>query len=349
MSVIPLECPSCGTGLKIDPEESAAICGSCGKPFVIKDAIVQNYIKIVTARENGDSGIYAIEEFETEDGILKRYNGTSRSVTIPDDITTIGSGAFEDRKELTELHIPDSVSVIEDNAFVGCENLREITLADSVKKIGRYAFSECSKLKAVALPKDIEEIGPYAFGGCFSLCVVKMPSSRAKIDETAFMNCKDVVFDWPEDWAEKQLDKLRIVAPTRGGLINLCASESEDLSEPLLFLGASEYGNLVESNKFNFFTYRDFMRQFSLGANNDDPYQLRVSIERATLMYDSISDIQRSYSELIGLLDCADISRRKVEPINIPHFIWKQGKGLNDYKVMDIGPIQVLQIKLVQK
>ena len=119
MSVIPLECPSCGTGLKIDPEESAAICGCCGKPFVIKDAIVQNYIKIVTARENGDSGIYAIEEFETEDGILKRYNGTSRSVTIPDDITTIGSGAFEDRKELTELHIPDSVTVIEDNAFVG--------------------------------------------------------------------------------------------------------------------------------------------------------------------------------------------------------------------------------------
>ena len=56
MSVIPLECPSCGTGLKIDPEESVAICGSCGKPFVIKDAIVQNYIKIVTARENGDSG-----------------------------------------------------------------------------------------------------------------------------------------------------------------------------------------------------------------------------------------------------------------------------------------------------
>ena len=263
--------------------------------------------------------------------------------------TTIGTSAFEDRKELTELHIPDSVTVIEENAFIGCENLREIYLSASVKKIGRYAFSECSKLKAIVLPKNLEEIGPYAFSGCFSLVVVKMPSSRAMVDETVFMNCKDIVFDWPEDWAEKQLDKLRIVAPTQGGLINLCASEDEDLSEPLLFLGLSDYGNFVESNKFNFFTYRDFMRQFSLGANNDDPYQLRVSIEKATTMYDSVSDIQRSYSELIGLLDRADISRRKAEQINIPHFIWKQGKGLNDYKVMDIGPIQVFQIKLEQK
>lgn len=349
MSVIPLECPTCGTGLRINPEESAAICGSCGKPFVIKDAIVQNYIKLVTTKDSGDTEICAVEEFETEGGVLKRYNGTSRSVTIPNDITTIGSGAFEDRKELTELHIPDSVTVIEENAFIGCENLREIYLSSSVKKIGRYAFSECSKLKAIVLPKNLEEIGPYAFSGCFSLVVVKMPSSRAKVDETVFMNCKDIVFDWPEDWAEKQLDKLRIVAPTQGGLINLCASEDDDLSEPLLFLGLSDYGNFVESNKFNFFTYRDFMRQFSLGANNDDPYQLRVSIEKATLMYDSVSDIQRSYSELIGLLDRADISRRKAEQINIPHFIWKQGKGLNDYKVMDIGPIQIFQIKLEQK
>ena len=349
MSVIPLECPSCGTGLRINPEESAAICRSCGKPFVIKDAIVQNYIKLVTEREEVSSEICALEEFETENGVLKRYNGTSRSVTIPDDITTIGTSAFEDRKELTEIHIPDSVVEIEDNAFIGCENLREVFIAASVKKIGKYAFSECSKIKALVLPKNLEELGPYAFSGCFSLVVVKMPSSRAKIDETVFMNCKDVTFDWPEDWAEKQLDKIRIVAPTLGGMINLCAAEDEDLNEPLLFLGLSDSGSFVESSKFNFFNYRDFMRQFSLGANNDDPYQLRVSIEKASLMYDSVSDIQRTYSELISLLDCADISRRKVEQINIPHFIWKQGKGLNDYKVMDIGPIQVFQIKLVQK
>ena len=349
MSVIPLECPSCGTGLRIDPEESAAICSSCGKPFVIKEAIVKNYIKLVTEHEEGGSEMYALEEFETENGILKRYNGTSRSVTIPDDITTIGSSAFEDRKELTELHIPESVTVIEDNAFIGCENLREVYLAASVKKIGKYAFSECTKIKALVLPKNIEEIGPYAFSGCFSLCVVKMPSSKAKIDETTFMNCKDVTFDWPQDWAEKQLDKLRIIAPTQGGMINLCATEDEYMNEPLLFLGLSDSGSFVESSKFNFFNYRDFMRQFSLGANNDDPYQLRVSIEKAGLMYDSVTDIQRSYSELIGLLDSADISRNKIETINIPHFIWKQGKGLNDYKVMDIGPIQVLQIKLVQK
>ena len=349
MPVIPLDCPSCGTGLRIDPDESAAICTYCGKPFVVKDAIVENYIKIVTSQETVINEVVALEEFETEDGILKRYNGTSRSVTIPGDIKAIGSRAFEDRKELTEIHLPDSVTEIEDNAFVGCSNLREVVFSSSMKKIGGYAFSECIKLKGIELPHSIEEIGPYAFGGCFALFAVKMPSSSAKVHETAFMNCKDVTFDWPEDWAEKQIDKLKIVAPTQGGMIDLCASESKDLSEPLLFLGLTDTGSFVESNRFNFYTYRDFMRLFSLGANKDDPYLLRMSVEKAQEMYDSVSDIQRSYSELISLLDCADISRRAVETINIPHFIWKKGKGLNDYKVMDIGPVQVLQIKLIQK
>jgi hypothetical protein len=91
------------------------------------------------------------------------------------------------------------------------------------------------------------------------------------------------------------------------------------------------------------------MRLFSIGANNNDPYLLRMSVENASRRYDAIADIQKSYSELIGLLDRARISRSKVETINIPHFILKQGKGLNDFKITDIGMVPVLQIKLVQK
>ena len=48
------------------------------------------------------------------------------------------------------------------------------------------------------------------------------------------------------------------------------------------------------------------------------------------------------------LLDRAKISRSKIETINIPRFIWKQGKGLN-YKVTDIGSVQVLQIRFIQE
>ena len=91
------------------------------------------------------------------------------------------------------------------------------------------------------------------------------------------------------------------------------------------------------------------MKLFSIEANNNDPYRLRVSVDFAQQIYDAISDIQRSYSELISLLDLAEIKRSKVESINIPHFIWKQGKGLNNFKVVDIGTVPVLQIRFTQE
>ena len=351
MPVIPLECPSCGTGLKIDSDESAAICSNCGKPFVVNDAIVQNYIKIVTETNTADTKALTFEEFDIDGDVLRRYNGASPCVIIPDSVTTIGSKAFEECRGLIEVCLSDSVFEIKDNAFAGCGNLQTVKFPDSLKKIGSYAFSECTALETVMLPSSIEEIGPYAFSMCFMLNSVMMPSSKSNVHETVFMGDKDVSFDWPDDWTNKQLDKLKIVAPTLGGLVSLYNSSNSvnNGNETLLFLGVSDLGMYVESNKYNFYAYKDFMRLFSIGANNHDPYLLRESVDNAQQRYDAIADIQKSYSELIGLLDRADISRSIVEMINIPHFIWKQGKRLNDYKVVDIGNVPVFQVKFVQE
>ena len=241
MPVIPLECPSCGIGLRIDSDDKAAICSSCGKPFVVHEAIVQNYIKIVTEMnaDKGNTKELVYEEFVVEGDVLKRYNGTSPSVVIPDNVTVIGSKAFEDCREVIEIKISASVKEIGSNAFAGCSNLRTVYFSDSLKKIDSYAFSECNALETLTFPFNIEEIGPYAFSRCLMLASVKMPSSKANIHETAFMGCKDLHFEWPDDWARKQLGKLKIVAPTLGGLISLFDSNGVGTTEgrTFLFLG----------------------------------------------------------------------------------------------------------------
>ena len=338
MPVIPLECPSCGTELRIDSDESAAICSRCGRPFVVKDAIVENYIKIVTEAEQSGQMI-ALDDFVIEDGVLIGFNGTFPNVYVPEGVTAIASKAFEDCWKMTEVRLPDSVKEIGENAFAGCSSLGKIYFSNSLTRIGSHAFSECTSLKELALPSSLKEIGPYAFSGCFMLVSVKMPPSGASIHETAFMGCKDLAFEWPDDWTKKQMDKLKLVAPTLGGLISL-----SDLSDTLLFLGMSYL-----DNKYYFYTYKDFMNLFSIDKNNNDPYLLRTSVNEAQQRYEAISDIQKSYSELIGLLDRAKIGRSKIETINIPHFIWKQGKRLDDYKIMDIGNVPVLQLKIVQE
>ena len=348
MPVIPLECPSCEAEIRIDSAESAAICSCCGKPFVVKDAIVENYIKLLSNTKANSVNSPAYEEFKVEDNVLRKYNGASPSVVIPDNVTVIGSKAFEDCRGIMEVRLSDNVKEIEANAFSGCDNLGKIDLPDSLKKIGSYAFSECTGLKSVNLPYSIEEIGPYAFSGCFMLSAVRMPSSKSKIHETVFMGTKDVCFDWPDDWADKQWDKLKIAAPAQGGMADLFGSDgTDDINrETLLFLGTSDLDLYAESNRYYFYTYHGFMNMFSIDRNNNDPYLLRVSVDNAQQRYDAIADIQKCYSELIGLLDAADISRNAVEMINIPHFIWRPGKRLNDYKVVDIGSVPVLQIKL---
>ena len=351
MPVIPLECPSCGSEIITDSDDSAAICSRCGKPFIVKDAIVLNYIRIVTGTKNCGVKTLSYEEFIIEGGVLEKYNGSSPAVVIPDEVSVIGRKAFEDCREITEVRLSDNVTVIEENAFAGCDNLKRVFFTDALKKIGGYAFSECTGIENIELPSSVEAIGPYAFSGCFMLNSVKMPSPQAVVNETAFMGDNAVCFDWPDEWKDKQMDKLKIAAPTLGGLIDLSDSDGAggSVSDVLLYLGISDLGAYVESVKYNFYAYHDFMRQFSLGANNNDPYQLRVSVDNAQQRYDAIADIQKSYSELIALLDRADIGRSSIEMINIPHFIYKQGKRLNDYKVADIGSVPVLQIRLVQK
>lgn len=342
MPVIPLECPSCGTGLIIDSDESAAICTSCGRPFVVKDAIVLNYIKIVT--DTNETAL-TCDEFETEGDTLKKYNGSSPCVDIPDNIRVIGSRAFEDCKDIVEVNLTGSVEIIEDNAFTGCGNLQTVHFTDKVKRIGSYAFSECACLKEVILPEAVEKIGPYAFSSCYMLSFVKMPSAQSDVHETAFAGDSDARFEWSDDWKSRQLKKVKIVAPALGGMVKLFDSRGacDTVSETLLYFGTSDLGL---SDGYNFYTYKGFMNLFSIDKNNNDPYLLRTSVENARMRYEAVEDIQKSYSELISLLDRAKISRSKIEMINIPRFIWKQGKSLNDYKIKDIGVVPVLQIKL---
>lgn len=66
--------------------------------------------------------------------------GKTGIYTIPDSVTSIGSGAFEDCKGLTSVTIPDSVISIGYMAFSDCTGITSITIPDSVTEIGDYAF-----------------------------------------------------------------------------------------------------------------------------------------------------------------------------------------------------------------
>lgn len=75
------------------------------------------------------------EDFSIDsDGYLFSYKGKAEFVRIPDNVTSIGSYAFQRCKKLKNIYIPDSVIEIGYQAFAECENLTGIKLPSSVKK-----------------------------------------------------------------------------------------------------------------------------------------------------------------------------------------------------------------------
>ena len=138
-------------------------------------------------------GVKLIEEgsgeFLITDGVLVSYTGEAEEVMIPDTVTSIGMGAFQNNQTLKKVEIPGSVTEIGDRAFSGCTGLLEILLPESMIRIGGHAFRDCTGLTRAVLPEGIREIGASAFQGCTVLGEALLPESLEKLGNSAFQSC----------------------------------------------------------------------------------------------------------------------------------------------------------------
>ena len=135
--------------------------------------------------------------FEIEDSVLVRYYDTTgvTDVVIPDSVTSIGKGTFQECDNLTSVTIPDSVTSIGSSAFKSCSNLKNVTIPDSVTNIGSSAFFYCKNLISVTIPDSVTSIGDSAFEGCnFSSFTV--PKTVKKVGKSSFRGCEEItVYD----------------------------------------------------------------------------------------------------------------------------------------------------------
>ena len=90
-------------------------------------------------------------------------------ITFDGDVTSIGTAAFYNCTNLTDITIPDSVTSIGNFACSGCSSLTGITIPGSVTSIGNYAFQNCTSLTDITIPDSVSSIGDGVFSGCTSL------------------------------------------------------------------------------------------------------------------------------------------------------------------------------------
>lgn len=109
-----------------------------------------------------------------------------KTYTIPNSVTNIGTDAFANCANLTEVIIPEQVTRIQDYVFWGCTGLSSITIPGSVEAIDTQVFEGCSNLKEVFCKATTPPIIPSdIFHGCSSELKIYVPIESVDDYKTA--------------------------------------------------------------------------------------------------------------------------------------------------------------------
>ena len=111
------------------------------------------------------------------------------SLSLGENITSIGKSSFKDCSSLKAVNIPDSVTIMDDYSFSGCSSLEEIVIGNHVNTIGNGAFTNCSSLEEIVIGNHVKTISQYAFENCKSLQSINIPNSVNTISNYVFKGC----------------------------------------------------------------------------------------------------------------------------------------------------------------
>ncbi len=135
------------------------------------------------------------------------------NTTIPNSVTSIGEGAFNNCSNLTTINIPNSVTAIGYEAFNNCSSLTTINIPNSITSIAFKAFDgtawydnqpdgwvyaglvayeykgDMPEGTSITLREGTTGIADGAFSSCSNLTTVSIPNSVTYIGEGAFSCC----------------------------------------------------------------------------------------------------------------------------------------------------------------
>ena len=174
----------------------------------------------------------AIKEVIIHEGVTSIGNSAFNrcrnliSVTIPNSVVSIGSGAFS-RSGVVSMTIPSGVTTIGSLAFNNCNSLEVISISNTVTEIREQAFHRCQNLSNIhvdldnlnyssvdgilfnknqtklikypdakqgeyTIPNSVTEIDIFAFAMCIDLTAVHIPETVDTIRNQAFFECTNL-------------------------------------------------------------------------------------------------------------------------------------------------------------
>lgn len=181
------------------------------------------------------------------------------AIVFPDELRRIGEYAFASCASVETIGIPDNVQFMGDGIFQNCSNLNKVVIGKSVKRIPNSAFAYCESLKAITLPTELESIGGDAFVECRSLAAITLPVGITTIAQSTFHGCRSLKsITIPDNvtringYAFRYCDSLQSV--TMGNNVTSIGDEAFRFCHSLSDITLSE--NLTEIGRFAFYDCR---------------------------------------------------------------------------------------------
>ena len=138
-------------GVAITTNEEIA-SGSCGEALTWS---------LSTAGDLTVSGTGDMADFTATGAPWAEYRDQVKLVIVGQGVTSIGSSAFQDCKNLKTVSLPGSLTALGKAAFLRCGELTNVKLPASLKSVGEDCFTGCEKLELLDLtgvPDEIMEL-----------------------------------------------------------------------------------------------------------------------------------------------------------------------------------------------
>ncbi len=184
---------------------------------------------------------------------FRNQNFTNVTLTIGDNITSIGKSAFHQCSGLVKVEFGNSLKVIEGYAFASCSNLvQDVVLPDSMESIGDNAFNSTGILSINTGGTSFVETR--AFANCKSLVYVKMPEVTIIAESGSnevFMSCTSLV----------SADMPKVSKVNGSYLFRYCTALREiylGSNDASISLGASPFMN-ADTSKLKLFVPEDLV------------------------------------------------------------------------------------------